>query len=101
MRIRKMPPSVTPFENLPPNAVGHFRLLFYAAVLSITNYLRRLASESPAPKLFPFLEGYERELRGCIPAEIDASAGPRWWREQIKLWEQQTTARLPLRALVR
>jgi len=96
-----MPPSVTPFENLPPNAVGHFRLLFYAAVLSITNYLRRLASESPAPKLFPFLEGYERELRGCIPAEIDASAGPRWWREQIKLWEQQTTARLPLRALVR
>jgi hypothetical protein len=99
-----MSPNVMPFESLPPNAIGHFRLFFYSAVLCITNHLRRLnelAGESlaPTPRRFPFLAGYERELRACIPDEIEAAQALQWWREEIELWEQKTTARLPLRAL--
>jgi hypothetical protein len=97
---KEMPANVIAFEKVVPNAVGHFRLRFYSAVLCITDYLRRLnefSSESPAP--FPFLQGYERELSACIPDVIEAPQAPGWWREQVKLWEQRTTARLPLRAL--
>lgn len=99
-----MLPTITPFESLPRNPIGHFRLFFYAAVLSITNHLERLtefAGESLAalPKTFPFLAGYERELRTCIPDEIALPDALSWWQEQIEQWEQGTTSRLPLRAL--
>ena len=99
-----MSPNVRPFADLPRNAVGDFRLHFYSAVLCITNYLRHLqdvVGQSPIHRsgLLPFLTGYERELRACIPDEIDLSDATPWWREQIENWEQETTARLPLRTL--
>jgi len=99
-----MPPTVTPFENLPANSVGHFRLLFYSAVLVITDYLHRFnefAGESRlvAPGPFPFLEGYAAELHACLPEEIEGPHALQWWREQVELWERGTTSWLPLRAL--
>jgi AAA+ superfamily predicted ATPase len=99
-----MSSKMTPFEGLPPNALGHFRLFFYAAILSITNHLRRLSeltgqSLASLQRPFPFLETYEVELRACVPGGVEGSDALRWWREQTELWEQRTTTRLPLRAL--
>src|SRR6185503_4992380 len=90
--------------NLPANSVGHFRLLFYSAVLVITDYLHRFnefAGESRlvAPGPFPFLEGYAAELHACLPEEIEGPHALQWWREQVELWERGTTSWLPLRAL--
>src|SRR5215471_15583527 len=93
-----------PFARLTPDAEGHFRLLFYSAILSITSYLGRLShmADSPLASVagrFAFLEAYEAELRGCIPEGVEGSDALRWWRVEVRNWEKQTKARLPLRAL--
>jgi hypothetical protein len=96
-----MEQQTTQFAQLPPNAEGHFRLLFYTAIFHLSRYLRRLSGLMDAAPLapFPFLEGYVTELRSCVPEELEWDESLQWWREQAQAWEASCSARLPLRAL--
>lgn len=106
-----MPSAPSPFAQLPPNAEGHFRLLFYTAVFHLDQYLKRLASRGDAAGLeqlpsFSFLAGYAAELQACLPpdAEVpDARVEEAliWWRAQVASWEASVKGHLPLRALAR
>src|SRR4030095_2569752 len=96
-----MAQQTTQFAQLPPNAEGHFRLLFYTAIFHLNCYLLRLSGLRDAAPLAPFsfLEGYVAELRACVPKELEWGASLQWWREQAQAWEASCSARLPLRAL--
>jgi ATPase family associated with various cellular activities (AAA) len=98
-----MAPETDPFAQAPPNAEGHFRLLFYSAVMRINRYLERLSELAgygveSLPDL-PFLQGYAAELRACLPAEIAADEQCAWWRDRLLSWEANVKARLPMRSL--
>src|SRR5260221_492481 len=95
-----------PFSDVPKNADGHFRLMVYASIFRIVDYVRRLSKSEGQPidsrfKPFPFLAGYFEQVRGCLPGEIGWTDSLQWWPEQIRVWEQSCRSRLPLRALER
>ena len=90
------------FAALPRNSETHFRLFFNAAVARVVSHLAKISArpegrdESPLGS-FPFLADYDAELRALMPTDINDA--PQWWRERISIWEAETKARLPLRAL--
>jgi hypothetical protein len=101
-----MTPQTNAFESLPAGAESHFRLFYYAAVLRLTGHLRRLAladgtSYEEMARPFKFLEGYEEELRACVPEGLGEAEARAWWRAQTQAWEGSARVRLPLRELAR
>ncbi|HZI18143.1 MAG TPA: ATP-binding protein [Pyrinomonadaceae bacterium] len=80
-----MPLRASPFAALPRDAGTHFRLFYFAAVARVYRYLSALAAAdggAPLASEFPFLAGYEAELRACEAAAgatgargVDATAG--------------------------
>src|ERR1044071_7886357 len=101
-----MTPQTNVFAGLQAGAESHFRLFYYAAVLRLTYYLRRLAqadgtSYEELVRPFKFLNGYEDELSACVPEGLGEQEARAWWREQTRAWEEGVGARLPLRELTR
>src|SRR3954470_12077007 len=82
------------------DALTHFKLYFYAAVLHV---LERTAgatgSLEAAFARFPFLAGYNNELAGHGLAGVSSRDALPWWRDHLHEWEAQATRHLPLRAL--
>jgi hypothetical protein len=101
-----MTPQTNVFAGLQAGAESHFRLFYYAAVLRLTRYLRRLAladgtSHEELVRPFKFLKGYEDELSACVPEGLGEQEARAWWREQTRAWEEGVGVRLPLRELAR
>ena len=101
-----MTPQTNAFEGLRAGAESHFRLFYYATVLRLTYYLRRLAqadgtSYEELVRPFKFLKGYEDELGACVPGGLSEHEARAWWREQTRAWEEGAGVRLPLRELAR
>src|SRR3712207_5251869 len=90
------------FDALPRTAETHFRLFFHAAVSRVLSHLDKIAASAEAGgESFPFLKGYAAELRAVMPAESEPAEAAVWWRERIRVWEEASKARLPLRALTK
>lgn len=89
------------FEDLPPTPAEHFKLYFYAAVLSLFHHVVQVYGSSEAAfKEFPFLIGYNNELADGGLAGVHSSEAISWWLESLQVWEDKAIAEhLPLRAL--
>jgi len=92
------------FARLPRDASGHFRLLFYTAVLRIVGYLHQLSDSAGRPgeayiKEYPFLQSYQEELQACVPPETTWAGRIEWWGRELREWEDNCPVRLPLCAL--
>jgi ATPase family protein associated with various cellular activities (AAA) len=101
-----MTPQTNVFAGLQAGAESHFRLFYYAAVLRLTRYVRRLArtdgtSAGELVRPFKFLKGYEDELSAYVPEGLGEQESRAWWREQTRAWEESVGVRLPLRELTR
>ncbi|MCA1564731.1 MAG: ATP-binding protein [Acidobacteria bacterium] len=93
-----------PFADFAATPANHFKLYVFAAVARVLEQVAQsFGTIEAAYEQFPFLEGYDEELEGRAPAHLacgeDEGGAHEWWREAIRLWEEGTEARLPLRAL--
>lgn len=81
-------------------ASTHFRLVFYAAVVSLMRQaVEALGDFDSVAERFPFLAGYINELarEGLLGVEI--ANAPMLWRKKVEAFEAAHTEFLPLRAL--
>lgn len=97
-------PTAAPFADLPRTPRGHLALRFYEAVLATVLYAgERAGSAGAAPdsvlERHPFLRGYLAELAGHLDGEMPLDAVAGWLVAQVRAWEADAPARLPLRAL--
>ncbi|MFE2880836.1 ATP-binding protein [Streptomyces roseus] len=81
-----------PFSGRPYEAREHFRLYFYAAVLT----LRDLALGTTAVPADHFLAGYLAELRGTPLDGLPPAKARREWERRLADWEEAAPVRLPL-----
>lgn len=93
-----------PFAALPRDARGHLALRFYEAVLAAVLLAgERAAAAGTEPdavlERHPFLRGYLAELAGHLEGEMALDEVAGWLRAQVRRWEAEADARLPLRAL--
>jgi hypothetical protein len=94
------------FEHIPHTPRGHLLLHFYAAVdhlLHDVERLGRFGGEKLADVLerYPFLAGYDEEIRRHAPGAVPRDGFGRWWQDRIGEWEADAGGHLPLRALTR
>src|SRR5688500_16437339 len=80
--------------NVPRGAAGHFLLHFFAAVDRLLRYTRRIAPAPPAADgadalrgRYPFLAGYEAEVRAFQRAAMADGEALAWWEHCIIDWE--------------
>lgn len=81
-------------------ASTHFRLIFYAAVVSLMRQaVEALGDFDSVAERFPFLAGYTNELarEGLLGVEI--ANAPMLWREKVEAFEAAHAEFLPMRAL--
>lgn len=92
------------FDHVPYTARGHFLLFFYAAVDHLLYYIDRLSqfggsSLSETLNQYPFLVGYDQEIRRFFPQAIPRENIGTWWEDEIAAWQRCAEGHLPLRAL--
>ena len=81
-------------------ASSHFRLVFYAAVVSLMRQaVEAIGNFDTVVERFPFIAGYINELAqdGLHGIEIDSA--PKLWREKVEAFEAVHAEFLPLRAM--
>src|SRR5262245_53690209 len=89
-----------PFTNLPRTAESHFKLYFYATVMSvIEKTVTALGGFEEAFEQFPFLAGYSNELAGHGIEGMTSEQAGQWWRESLLAWEAGGEEYLPLQKL--
>lgn len=93
------------FEHIPHTIGGSFVIYLYAAIYRLMKQINRLseAGNTEFDKIFdqyPFLGEYFMEMRRHMPETINWEEGSKWWRHEIKTWESNCDAHLPLRALI-
>ena len=96
--------AAAPFADLPRSARGHLALRFYEAVLAVVLHAGERAGAAGADPgsvldRHPFLRGYLAELAGHLEGEMPLDQAAGWLREQVRRWEAEVSARLPLCAL--
>src|SRR5260221_8594641 len=100
MRQERVRDMRDPFADLPLTPETHFQLCSYAAVSHLLLGLAHSAGSVDAVvQAFPFLSGYQAELktRGLIwPGIVEADG---WWDATLLRWESGVRTHLPLRAL--
>jgi hypothetical protein len=89
-----------PFPQLAVSPAVHFKLMFYAAASWLIAAVAERDDDRHQPsRRFPFLDGYERELRRHAPSRLDATGTARWWEEAVCDWEESYDGFLPIRAI--
>lgn len=92
-----MPP---PFADLPTTPEAHFQLCSYAAISHVLlNLARSLGSLDAALSEFPFLAGYQAELKARGLSWASITEAETWWETALRAWEADATQHLPLRAI--
>jgi hypothetical protein len=88
------------FVNLQPTPTEHFKVFFYAAVLSLFHHVSRTFGSSQAAfEQFPVLAGYIDELARNGLAGMKSGDAIDFWLNSLQDWEEKTTQHLPLREL--
>ena len=91
---------MTESERTVSLASSHFRLVFYAAVVSlIRQTVEALGNFDSVVERFPFLAGYLNELAHDGLLGIEINNAPKLWREKVDAFEAAHAEFLPLRAL--
>ncbi len=81
-------------------ASAHFRLVFYAAVVSLMRQaVEALSDFDTVAKSFPFLTGYSNEIASDGLDGVDIGSAPAEWRKKVEEFELAHADFLPLRAL--
>jgi len=81
---------------------NHFALHFHAGVYAVLAFVRTLDEHTEGEDLVedhPFLWQYLAEDLRFMPDDLTWSEGGSWWWDQIRQWEAQADAHLPLRTL--
>ncbi len=82
------------------SASSHFRLVFYAAMVSLVRQtVEAIGNFDSVVERFPFVSGYINELAQDGLLGIDIDSAPMLWREKVEAFEASHTEFLPLRAL--
>lgn len=98
---------VNAFKDVPQTPAGHFRIVFYAAVYRLINYIRRIHTETGTESLesifkkYPFLTQYFKEITPYLPAQSDWETLLKWWETQLDTWSDSPLNYFPLQALAR
>jgi hypothetical protein len=89
------------FAAMQPTPSDHFKLCYYAAVMRLSERVgQTLGSRTAAYDMFPFLKGYDDELRlGVIDTAEAYQQAEQHWMASLQAWETGVSAHLPLRAL--
>jgi hypothetical protein len=88
------------FSGLQPTPTEHFRMFFYAAVLSLFHHVTQIAGSNEAAfEQFPFLVGYNNELAEGGLAGVNPIEALDWWLDSLQSWEEKANQHLPLRAV--
>ncbi len=95
-----------PFCRVEHTERGQFVLYFYAAVDHLLHHVDRLGGcggpgWADTRDQFPFLAGYDEEIRRFFPEPLPREDFSRRWVDAIAAWEQGATGHLPLSALAR
>lgn len=89
-----------PDDTTTSQASSHFRLVFYAAMVSLVRQtVEAIGNFDAVVERFPFLSGYINELAQDGLLGIDIDSAPMLWREKVESFEASHAEFLPLRAL--
>ena len=81
-------------------APTHFRMLFFAAVVSLVRQAVEILGDFQAVAgQFPFLAAYTNELAAHGLDGMDIAEAPERWHADVMEWESAQSGHLPLRAL--
>lgn len=95
-----MASSPNSFASIPARPGEHFKLHLYGAVVRLLAEASRwLGSPEAVFEKFPFLIHYNDECAAFGLAGVEYGQAAALWDDQVRRWEEQTDAFLPLRAL--